>query len=187
MKTIVPLAITSVLLVGYLPCSAAGAPTTPDSSTDSSESVEILEITRHPPTKLSPLQHQNTSALAVSGTGVVAAFYGYDGAPRFFRTSTDGGLTWGREQASPDQMDGGQASGTLQQQRYAEGSEFASSFASAAETGGNLVRKPSSSKPIPAPHVAAVPRNRRRVDCCDIGSTFTPTSPTDFDDSPAEI
>jgi len=49
----------------------------------------------------------------VSGTGVVAAFYGYDGAPRFFRTSPDGGLTWDPEKASPDQLEGGQASGTL--------------------------------------------------------------------------
>ena len=114
MKNIFRLLITSALLVGFPLVSAADAPTTPDSSTDSSESVEILEITRHPPTKLSPKLHQATSALTVSGTGVVAAFYGYDGAPRFFRTSTDGGLTWGQEQASPDQMDGGQASGPLQ-------------------------------------------------------------------------
>ena len=113
MKNIFRLLITSALLVGFPLVSAADAPTTPDSSTDSSESVEILKITRHPPTKLSPKLHQNTSALTVSGTGVVAAFYGYDGAPRFFRTSTDGGLTWNPEQASPDQLDGGQASATL--------------------------------------------------------------------------
>jgi hypothetical protein len=77
------------------------------------ELTEILKITRHPPTKLSPLRNQNTSSLSVSSTGVVAAFYGYDGAPRFFRTSNDGGLTWGPEQPSPPKLGGGQASGTL--------------------------------------------------------------------------
>ncbi|MEE3369998.1 MAG: sialidase family protein [Planctomycetota bacterium] len=43
----------------------------------------------------------------------MAAFYGYDGAPKFFRISTDGGLNWGPEHPSPPEMDGGQASGTL--------------------------------------------------------------------------
>jgi hypothetical protein len=71
-------------------------------------SMEILKITQHPPTKLSSMRQQNTSSISVSGTGVVAAFYGYDGAPRFFRTSTDGGLTWGPETPSPPEMGGGQ-------------------------------------------------------------------------------
>ena len=113
MQPVILLIITSVVLVGFPLGAVADAPSTPDSSTDSTESVEILKITRHRPTKLSPLRNQNTSSLSVSGTGVVAAFYGYDGAPRFFRTSTDGGLTWDLEQASPEQLGGGQASGTL--------------------------------------------------------------------------
>ena len=119
MKTNVLLAITCSVFLGFPLSCAADTPTAPDSTTDSvtstagSESVEVLEITRHPPTKLSPLRNQNTSCLSVSGTGVVAAFYGYDGAPRFFRTSNDGGLTWNPEQDSPSNLGGGQASGTL--------------------------------------------------------------------------
>ena len=77
------------------------------------EEIEILKITRHTPTKLSPLRQQNTSSLSRTRSGVVAAFYGYDGAPRFFRTSTDGGLTWGPEMSSPPEMTGGQCSGML--------------------------------------------------------------------------
>ena len=82
---------------------------------DNADQVEILKVIEHAPTKLSPLRNQNTSSLSVSSSGTVAAFYGYDGAPRFFRVSTDGGLTWGPEQPSPPEMDGGQASGTLPQ------------------------------------------------------------------------
>ena len=113
MQTNVLLAITCSVFLGFPLSCAADEPAARDSSTDGRDSVEVLEITRHPPTKLSPLRNQNSSCLSVSGTGVVAAFYGYDGAPRFFRTSTDGGLTWGPEQASPDELDGSQASGTL--------------------------------------------------------------------------
>ena len=79
----------------------------------SADQLEILKVTQHAPTKLSPLRNQNTSSLSVSRNGTVAAFYGYDGAPRFFRVSADGGLTWGPEQPSPPEMDGGQASGRL--------------------------------------------------------------------------
>ena len=87
--------------------------TPPEQPVGNTNHTEILTITRHPPTKLSPLRNQNTSSLSVSSTGVVAAYYGYDGAPKFFRTSTDGGLTWGPEHPSPPEMGGGQASGTL--------------------------------------------------------------------------
>ena len=76
------------------------------------DQIEILKITQHPPTKLSPLRQQNPSLL-VTRAGVVAAFYSYDGALGFFRTSTDGGLTWGPEMSSPPEMGGGQCSGIL--------------------------------------------------------------------------
>ena len=77
------------------------------------DETEILSITRHMPTKLSRLRSTSSVAFQVSATGVVAVFYTHDGAPTFFRTSTDGGLTWGPEQASPDHVSNGQASGTM--------------------------------------------------------------------------
>ena len=54
MKNIFLLAITSALLASFPVPSAADAPAATDSSADSSNSTEILEITRHAPTKLSP-------------------------------------------------------------------------------------------------------------------------------------
>ena len=45
--------------------------------------TQMLKITQHEPTKLSPFRQQNTSCLVVSAAGVVAAFYGYDGSPKF--------------------------------------------------------------------------------------------------------
>lgn len=82
-------------------------------ASDKAEEIEILKITQHRPTKLSPLVAQNTSTLSVTRAGVVAAFYGYDGAPRFFRTSTDGGFAWGPEMSSPPEYGGGQCGGML--------------------------------------------------------------------------
>ena len=59
----------------------------------------MLKITVGEPTLLSPMDsenHQNTASLAVSRTGVVAAFY--PKPPKYCRTSTDGGLTWEQEE-----------------------------------------------------------------------------------------
>ncbi|MEE3370559.1 MAG: exo-alpha-sialidase [Planctomycetota bacterium] len=59
---------------------------------------EVLSITVGPPTTLSNLAYQNSSSLAVSRTGVTAAFYPKPGTvPKFYRTSTNGGATWGPE------------------------------------------------------------------------------------------
>ena len=59
---------------------------------------EVLSITVGPPTTLSNLAYQNSASLAVSRTGVTAAFYPKPGTgPKFYRTSTDGGTTWGPE------------------------------------------------------------------------------------------
>ena len=59
---------------------------------------EVLSITVGPPTPLSKLAYQNSASLAVSRTGVTAAFYPKPGTgPKFYRTSTDGGTTWGPE------------------------------------------------------------------------------------------
>jgi len=60
--------------------------------------AEELRITVGEPTKLSKLAYQNTASLAVSRTGVTAAFYPKPGTgAKFYRTSSDGGRTWGRE------------------------------------------------------------------------------------------
>ena len=88
-KSIVVFVITSGVLVGFPVGSGAAAPGATDSSTDSSDSVEILEITRHTPIKLSRLRNTSSVAFQVSATGVMAVFYAHDGAPTFFWTSTD--------------------------------------------------------------------------------------------------
>ena len=78
------------------------------------EETEILKITVGEPTKLSDLVNQNTASLAVSRTGTIAAFYPKPGTgPKFYRISTDGGLTWGPEMDSPSQLCGGTANATL--------------------------------------------------------------------------
>ena len=57
-----------------------------------------LNITVAPRTKLSTLQYESASGLAISRTGVVAAFYAKPMLSQlFYRTSTDKGLTWGQE------------------------------------------------------------------------------------------
>ena len=59
---------------------------------------EVLSITVGPPTTLSNLAYQNSASLAVSRTGVTAAFYPKPGTvPKFYRTSPNGGATWGPE------------------------------------------------------------------------------------------
>ena len=68
---------------------------------------EILIITEGTPTLLHSMVQQNTASLSVSRTGVVAAFY--PKRPAYYRTSTDGGITWGPQMDSPPQLGGGSA------------------------------------------------------------------------------
>jgi Neuraminidase (sialidase) len=75
--------------------------------------VGKLQLIQLEPTKLSPQVYQNTSSLAVSRTGAVAAFYGYDGSVKFYRISVDGGQTWGQEKKAPEELVGGGCSGAL--------------------------------------------------------------------------
>ena len=78
------------------------------------EETEMLKITVGKPTKLSNQVNQNTASLAISRTGTIAAFYPKPGTtPKFYRISTDGGLTWGPEMDSPSQLCGGTANATL--------------------------------------------------------------------------
>ncbi len=78
------------------------------------EQSEILRVTIGEPTTLSALNYQNTASVDVSRTGVVAAFYPKPGTgPRYYRTSTDGGVTWGPEMDSPPLLAGGAMSGAL--------------------------------------------------------------------------
>jgi hypothetical protein len=66
------------------------------------EETEILKITVGQPTKLSNVVYTNTASVAVSRTGVVAAFYPKPRTgPNFYRTSTDLGRTWGKELDAP--------------------------------------------------------------------------------------
>ena len=59
---------------------------------------DVLSVTVGKPTRLSNLSYQNTASLAVSRSGVTAAFYPKPKTgPKFYRTSTDGGWTWGPE------------------------------------------------------------------------------------------
>lgn len=62
------------------------------------EPNEMLRITVGKPTFLSA--DVNPECLAVSRTGIVAAFY-YSHGKRSYRTSTDGARTWGEEMPSP--------------------------------------------------------------------------------------
>ena len=72
--------------------------------------TEILEITVGEPTLLNQPRYQNSASVSVSRTGVVAAFYPL---VQRYRTSTDGGLTWGSKMETPAQHGGGSTSGTL--------------------------------------------------------------------------
>lgn len=72
------------------------------------EEIEILKVTVGKPTKLSSLTYQNSATVAVSRTGVVAAFYPKPGkGPFFYRTSKDGGETWAAEMTLPEIGGGG--------------------------------------------------------------------------------
>ena len=77
-----------------------------ESKVSAAEETEILNITVGEPTLLSPLRCQGTASLAVSRTGVVAAFYPEPGTAgaKYYRTSTDGGATWGPQMDSPPQL-----------------------------------------------------------------------------------
>jgi hypothetical protein len=66
------------------------------------ETTETLQITVGEPTKLSALVNQNSASVAVSRTGVIAAFYPKPGTgPKFYRISRDGGRTWSQEKDFP--------------------------------------------------------------------------------------
>ena len=81
-----------ILAMGFIPVAVAAE-----------DGTEILKIIVSEPTKLSNVIYQNSSTVAVSRTGVVAAFYpDKSGAgPNFYRTSTDLGRTWGKEMGAP--------------------------------------------------------------------------------------
>ena len=83
--------VLCILIMGFIPETVAGE-----------DETEILNITVGEPTKLSDSVMQNTASLAVSRTGVVAAFYPKPRTgPNFYRTSTDLGRTWGKEMDAP--------------------------------------------------------------------------------------
>ncbi len=72
------------------------------------EEADLLKVTVGKPTRLSSLTYQNTATVAVSRSGVVAAFYPKPGkGPFFYRTSKDGGETWGAEMKLPEIGGGG--------------------------------------------------------------------------------
>ena len=78
------------------------------------DTAEILKVTVGERTLLSPLTYQNCASLSVSRTGVVAVFYPKPRTgPRFYRTSHDGGASWGPELASPPVLAGGASSVAL--------------------------------------------------------------------------
>ena len=77
--------------MGFIPTAVTGE-----------DETDILNITVGESTKLSNLVYQNTASVAVSRTGVVAAFYPKPGTgPNFYRTSTDLGRTWSKEMDAP--------------------------------------------------------------------------------------
>ncbi|MEE3368798.1 MAG: exo-alpha-sialidase [Planctomycetota bacterium] len=98
--------------------SAKAAPAQQQANAENQQlETEILNITVGQPTRLSDLIYQNSSTLAVSRTGVLAAFYPKKGTgPNFYRTSTDLGRTWGQEMAAPGvdlPLAGGTSNATL--------------------------------------------------------------------------
>ena len=97
-KGLAAIMFSMVVLIVVLAC---------DPKPAASEGTEILKVTVGKPTKLSSVGYQNSSSLAVSRTGVVAAFYPRpeDGKEVFvWRISTDGGQTWGQEAPVPQGM-----------------------------------------------------------------------------------
>ena len=89
-----PVTVSCVALL----CSSIVVTATPAEA----EEAEILRITVGQPTKLSNVVYTNTASVAVSRTGVVAAFYPKRGTgPNFYRTSSDLGRTWGKQMDAP--------------------------------------------------------------------------------------
>jgi len=88
-----------VLAMGFIPTAVTGE-----------DETEILNITVGKPTLLDNLEYQSYSSVSGSRTGIVAAFYPWK---KVYRTSADGGVTWGPPMASPPQHGGGSTSGTL--------------------------------------------------------------------------
>ena len=88
--------ISRVFLIGSILCVSAVGLNPPAVSAE--DETEILKITVGEPTLLTPMVYQNSSAVAVSRTGAVVAFYPKPkvGA-KFYRVSKDGGRTWGKE------------------------------------------------------------------------------------------
>ena len=82
---------------------------------DQKAKLDVIEITVGDPTVLSELTYQNNASLSRSRTGIVAAFYSrtLGKQPRYYRTSHDGGVTWGPERDSPAVLGGGTAGATL--------------------------------------------------------------------------
>ena len=70
-----------ILVMGVIPTAVAGE-----------DETEILNITVGQPTVLHDLEYQSYASVSGSRTGVVAAFYPWK---KVYRTSTDGGVTWG--------------------------------------------------------------------------------------------
>ena len=106
----------AVLLSVTMLCLAAGSST----GLAKTGTTEILQIVVGKPTLLSPVIMQNSASLSASRTGVLAAFYPKPGneadsptAPHWYRTSTDGGVTWGPEMNSPPLLSGGTAGAIL--------------------------------------------------------------------------
>jgi len=105
--------ILSVLVMA-LPSALSVGSHGAEPNAEASGQTEILRVTVGKETFLSPERYQNCSSLAVSRTGVVAAFYPKPGTgPRFYRTSSDGGTTWGPEKDSPRLLEGGAESVAL--------------------------------------------------------------------------
>ncbi len=89
-----PVTVSCVALL----CSSIVVTATPAEA----EEAEILRITVDQPTRLSNVVYTNTASVAVSRTGVVAAFYPKRGTgPNFYRTSSDLGRTWGKQMDAP--------------------------------------------------------------------------------------
>ena len=109
-----------------------------ESEVAAAEETEILKITVGQPTKLSNVVYTNTASVAVSRTGVVAAFYPKRGTgPNFYRTSTDLGKTWGKEMDAPGvdlPLAGGTHNATLRDGGVLKYLTTGSSFKGEAET-----------------------------------------------------
>ena len=88
--------VLCILATEFIPATVAGEDTT-----------AALNITVGEPTKLSDLVNQNAASVAVSRTGIIAAFYPKPGTnPKFYRISKDSGRTWGREMDFPPEYAG---------------------------------------------------------------------------------